>query len=147
MPADELNQILSESAGEVLETMFFTSVLGETFEKPGAAGWISATLSFRGSPSGRFGVRVPPDSARRIAAGFLGLEEEEVSAAQTGEVVCELCNMLCGSVLSRLEKDSLFELSHPEIDLAGVGCPEVHTACRLLELEDGVLGAWLALER
>ena len=35
--------------------------------------------------------------------------------AQIGQVVCELTNMLCGSVLSRIEKDTLFDLSSPRL--------------------------------
>jgi hypothetical protein len=43
------------------------------------------------------------------------VEEQELSQARAGDVVCELANMLCGSVLSRIGADFTFDLSHPEI--------------------------------
>ncbi|HSW51041.1 MAG TPA: SIS domain-containing protein, partial [Bryobacteraceae bacterium] len=123
MPENELSSMLADSAAEVLETMFFTSTTGDG-EPPTAVGEpnIRARLSFRGEPPGRFGVCASVETGRRIAASFLGTEEEEVTEAQIGEVVSELANMLCGSVLSRLEKETRFELSHPEIDPPGTEC-------------------------
>jgi hypothetical protein len=50
-----------------------------------------------------------------VGAGFLGREEAEVSDGQAGEVVCELANMICGSVLSRLESEETFQITHPEL--------------------------------
>ena len=145
MPASELDQMLFDSAAEVLETMFFTTVVGDAGNEACGAPWISAALSFRGNPPGEFGVRVPVASARRIAASFLGLDEESLLEPQIGEVVCELANMLCGSVLSRLERETRFELSRPELAAHETGCPEGHTACRVVEIEDGALGMWLEL--
>ena len=54
--------------------------------------------------------------------------------------------MLCGSVLSRLEKDSRFELASPAIDPPEAGCPECPTARCVFELEEGSLAVWLELE-
>jgi CheY-specific phosphatase CheX len=149
MPESDLGQLLSESATEVLETMFFTSTLSEQAPpEPVAGPGICATLSFQGDPPGRFGLRLPAGTARKIAASFLGKNEAEVSEIQIGEVVSELANMLCGSVLSRLEKETMFHLSHPEIDPAGVG-----RRCSLkgfhksLQMEEGTIGLWLDLEQ
>ncbi|MFB3776613.1 MAG: chemotaxis protein CheX [Bryobacteraceae bacterium] len=149
MAENELHQMLADSAAEVLETMFFTSVTEEG-DPPTAAGEpsICARLSFRGKPPGRFGVCVSIETGRRIAASFLGAEEEEVTEAQIGEVVSELANMLCGSVLSRLERETRFELSHPELDPAGNGCAFDPTAAhRLLAVEGGAVALWLELEQ
>jgi hypothetical protein len=55
--------------------------------------------------------------------------------------------MLCGSVLSRLEKDSRFELASPAIDPPEAGCPECPTAHCAFELEEGSLAVWLELEQ
>jgi CheY-specific phosphatase CheX len=145
MPVNELDQMLLDSAVEVLETMFFTAVAGDAAPEDSTAPRISARLTFRGNRPGTFGVRVPRETGRRIAASFLGQEEESLSESQIGEVICELANMLCGSVLSRLEKDTRFELALPEIAPQDAGCPDAPTACRLLELEDGTLAMWLAL--
>jgi hypothetical protein len=61
-------------------------------------------------------------------------------------VVCELANMLCGSLLSRWERDSRFELGPPELDLPGAAIPESAAVRRSFALEDGVLSVWLEWE-
>ena len=149
MPVSEAGQWLSEAAAEVLETMFFTTLATDTGESlpapPIAAPCLSVRLSFRGTLSGRLGIRVPPGTARRIAANFLGIEPAEATGAQIEDVLSELSNMLCGSVLSRLEGESVFELLHPEIGPPGPGwLPDHPAACRTLALEeDGALEVWL----
>lgn len=142
------DQALLESAAEVLETMFFTSVVGEGVPDSSPGPWVSADLCFRGSLSGRFGVRLPVTTALRIAASFLGEEEDSLTPDRAGEVVCELSNMLCGSVLSRLESEAAFELSHPHFDPQGSVFPdEGRPVHRLLESEDGPLALWLDLDQ
>ena len=79
----------------------------------GGAPACTAELRFQGNPSGGFRVSVPWKLARVVGAGFLGLEEVEVSDSQAEEVVCELANMICGSLLSRLESKSPFRITHP----------------------------------
>lgn len=149
MPVCELEQMLLDSTVEVMETMFFTGVMGETLERPRelpGAPWISARLSFRGSPSGSFGVRVSRETGRRIAATFLGVVEDSLVESQIADVIGELANMLCGSVLSRLEKETRFELSHAEIDPPDAADHTHHTAGRVLGLEEGAIAVWLELE-
>lgn len=147
MPGDELNQILSESTAEVLESMFFTSPLdcsvpsGRAMENS-----ISAGLFFRGTPPGRFGICASMDAARLLAASFLGEDAESVTEQQCGEVVCELANMLCGSVLSRMEKDTLFALTQPKIGEPESICPEHPSVCLEFALEEGSLLAWVFVE-
>jgi len=140
----ELEQMLYDSATEVFETMFFSAVLGEGPAEMGEGPWVSAALLFHGNPSGRFGVRLHADTGRKIAATFLGLEEEDVTEAKVGEVLCELSNMLCGSVLSRLEPETRFALSGPELNPADAdGLGEGYATHRSLEVEEGVLMLWL----
>jgi CheY-specific phosphatase CheX len=80
-----------------------------------------------------------------VGSGFLGKEEEEISDEQTGEVVCELANMFCGSALSRLEAQTTFRLSHPELVAAESGTPfELTGIARWFELESGSLAASLS---
>lgn len=145
----ELEQMLTDAVAEVLETMFFTS-LAEDGEPPApvTGPCVCTKLSFRGIPSGRLGVRVPLETARKMAATFLGVEEEAVTETQLGEVACELSNMVCGSVLSRVESEAPFELLHPEIGPRETGCPRKgQVAGRTIALEEGVLEVWLELEQ
>jgi CheY-specific phosphatase CheX len=148
MEMSKLDQMVSDCAIEVLESMFFTSLAGDgaSCENPDGP-WISARLSFHGNPTGRFGVRTGLDTGRKIAASFLGIEEDALTEPQIGEVVCELANMLCGTVVSRLEEDSRFELAPPSIDPPEAGCPECPTARCAFELEEGRLAVWLELEK
>jgi CheY-specific phosphatase CheX len=143
-----MDQALADSAVEVLESMFFTSRAEDGVPSENSHGpWISARLWFRGNPPGRFGIRTPLETGRKLSANFLGLEEDEIEESQIGEVVRELANMLCGSVLSLLERDSRFELSGPEIDAPEVCCPKSPTARRTLELAEGPLAMWIELEQ
>ncbi|MBV9266124.1 MAG: chemotaxis protein CheX [Acidobacteriaceae bacterium] len=147
MQGTDLQRIFLESASEVLETMFFTGVAEENSEEASGT-LLCAELSFRGRPSGRFGVRTPLATGRMIAASFLGLDESEVSDAQAGEVTCELTNMFCGSVLSRIEAGARFELMHPEVDPANTDWRQYPDSIGYtFGLEEGTMTLWMALEK
>ncbi|HEX4773875.1 MAG TPA: chemotaxis protein CheX [Bryobacteraceae bacterium] len=141
----DLQQIFLESASEVLETMFFTGIESEGPSELRSAEF-SAELVFRGIPSGRFGVQVPVETGEQIAANFLGAEE--VTSAQVDEVLCELCNMLCGSVLSRLATGARFELLHPEIDRNNLSWYDrPHAIGYTFGLEEGAITLWMVLDQ
>src|SRR5271169_5617214 len=128
MEPNDIQLGLAAAVEEVLETMCFTSVFGSgegAAPAPGEDGVpgeadagppaCTAELRFEGNPSGGCRVSVSRKLARVVGAGFLGLEEMEVTDSQTEEVVCELANMICGSVLSRLEREATFRITHPEL--------------------------------
>jgi CheY-specific phosphatase CheX len=143
MPPIDVQRIFLESASEVLETMFFTGVADENLPEDSAA-LICAELTFRGSPSGRFGVRLPVKTGRLIAASFLGLDESEIDDRQVADVVCELTNMFCGSVLSRVEAGARFELMHPEIDPSHSDWRQIPNAVGCtLGIEEGTVTLWM----
>ena len=147
MPGEQLNRFLSESAAEVLESMFFTSPLEtSTPTCPAMESCVSAGLFFRGTPPGRFGICASQDAARSLAASFLGEDPESINVRQCEEVVCELANMVCGSVLSRMEKDALFELTQPKIGEPESRLPENPSACFEFSLEEGSLLVWMQIE-
>jgi CheY-specific phosphatase CheX len=144
------DELLSIATKEVLETMFFTEVLGDAEPLTALESHqLTARLSFHGAPPGAFSLRVTRQAARAIAADFLGLDQEEqASETQTGEVICELANMICGSVLSRLERDARFELSSPVL-MSAAQAPEGTAAqafCRAFDLGCGVLTVSLELQ-
>jgi CheY-specific phosphatase CheX len=120
----EIVQALREATGEVLEKMFFVRTAAAGLEAPENAGVeMEARLGFTGEPGGWLGLRVTAAAARSIAADFLGAEEYELEERQIEEVVCELANMICGSLLSRLESQATFHLSSPAIVAPGAGGP------------------------
>ena len=152
MEPNEIQAALAATVEEVLETMCFASVLasaeGAAPPEDGGTPPITAELHFAGSPPGRFRVSVPMKLARTIGAGFLGREEAEVSDSQAGEVVCELANMICGSVLSRLESKETFQISHPELTSSEPAAgTDGASACRWFDLGDGLLTTSLELQR
>lgn len=111
--------ILCEAAEEVLETMFFTSAVPAGNSEPAAPRGFAVRVCFDGAPSGRFGLAIDEMPARRISSNFLGADDDAaLSDEQITEVLCELANMICGSVLSRLEANAMFDIDHPEA-LAG----------------------------
>ena len=120
MEPSEIQPALESAVGEVLETMCFATALASSegaapADDSSGPQLLTAQLNFQGSPPGQFRVCATPDLARVIAAGFPGQEETDVSDSEAQEVMGELANMICGSVLSRLESDAIFHLSHPEI--------------------------------
>jgi len=133
---------LRDSVKDVLEKMFFVETLGESYTAAAAsADQITAQLTFEGQPPGSLTMRVTSAAARQIAADFLGVDEQEVSELRVAEVVCELANMICGSVLSRMESATAFHLSTPEI----VAAPESpatspYSTVYGVELANGRLG-------
>jgi CheY-specific phosphatase CheX len=145
--ATELNPLLSNATAEVLEKMFFTSVAGEFVPREDArVDSVSARQSFRGTPSGSFGVRTSVATGRTIAANFLSVEQDALTETEVGEVICELANMLCGSVLSRLQDDARFELSTPRLEPLDAVQLQSATAFRSFELDEGPMVVWLRLE-
>ncbi len=150
MPESIEAQALSGASRDVLETMFFTEVLGEKagLASPDGAPGLEAHLRFEGQRSGEFRLRIAPAAARSVAGNFLGAEDEAgMPDSQVKDAICELANMICGSALSRLAADLAFELSHPELVTGEGGVNEwSETAARTFELENGWLIAAIRFE-
>jgi hypothetical protein len=146
MPESDWEQILPAAAEEVLETMFFSGVFGPAPEgAPESPPPLAAQLRFEGSPSGQLCLSVSPASARNLAGNFLAADDPEaLSAAELGAVLCELANMVCGSLLSRVESDCHFRLSSPSLFDAAEFPPSQYS--QSYDLGDGVLRLALALE-
>lgn len=146
MIAVDLTRVLAESASEVLETMYFTGIIGPLEEKPEGE-WVCTSLEFTGSRAGGLGVRAPLATARALAESFLGAGPKTVSTSQCFEVLGEMTNMICGAVLSRLARDGQFSLSHPRPEPEDwSGKWSRHTLAAMFELEEGALALWLDWE-
>ena len=65
-----------------------------------------------------------------------------ISERQACEVLCEMANMICGSVLSRLEPDAAFELLQPAIVPAGSAAG----VSRSVGCGDGAVALWIDLQ-
>src|SRR5262249_42163463 len=94
--------------------MFFLCALDEATEESTEYA-MAVGVEFEGEPPGSLTLRISCGAARSIAADFLGDYEESISNQQVCEVVCELANIVCGSVLSRIESNATFRLGSPRI--------------------------------
>jgi CheY-specific phosphatase CheX len=116
MPEPSLGTAVQESVVEVLEKMFFIRAFEEPLEEGESSGCsIAVFLAFEGDPPGSLTLRTTRAVGRSIAADFLGDDEAALSERQVEEVVCELANMICGAVLSRVESRAAFSLGSPQI--------------------------------
>ena len=148
----DLAALVHECCSEVLGSMYFTALLElkqlESIPGPPAcpAAPVCFSLQFTGDVSGRFGLHLEQVAARALAANFLGKDETDISPLEIGEVAGELANMLCGSLMSRVEGEHTFALSHPEADRPAPpyrGEP----LSFLLETDLGAIAIWILIER
>jgi hypothetical protein len=106
--------LLDSCCSQVLETMFFSPVVD--YADPGESVGVerlTTLLHFNGKPHGDLEIDIDPHVALLLAACFLGVEPEEVSATNVDEVMAEFANMTCGSALSSLGRVEYFHLETP----------------------------------
>lgn len=152
MPEPVLHAALRDSVTEVLEKMFFVPAMEETPPEGAGVmpceGQLAVEVAFEGQPSGRLVLCVSPCTARSIAADFLGEEADAMPEPKIGEVVRELANMVCGSVLSRVESATTFRLAAPRTLAAPPEAPfDEGATVYAVNLSDGVLTAMVTTER
>jgi CheY-specific phosphatase CheX len=142
-----LAQALAECTEEVLEQMFFVRPLSDpTREDLLDSPHLIADVDFAGEPSGHLILSVSQQAARSIAADFLAEEEPVLSEQQVGEVVCELANIICGSVLTRVEGKTLFRLGSPRLLVQGPQSKTQQGAVQSLNLWNGNLTVAMSTE-
>jgi|SRR5579884_2063595 len=113
MPLESTQEIMSDAAREIFETMFFIapeeSAPAEEWDKA-----IGAEVEFSGAACGRFEIELKEPLAQELAAGFSGvMDPSEMAPEAVPQVLCELANMICGATLSRMEPTALFRLKTP----------------------------------
>ena len=143
--AGQLPAVLGQVTEEVLESMFFTCIVGAAEPPPGEP-LLRTSLNFRdGRREGRCGLWISPAAATSMAASFLSLEPEELETSHVAQVMCELTNMLGGAALSQVFKDSELALSTPEFlgEAQDSAAPSEISAS--FQLEDGFLRVSLVM--
>ena len=75
---------------------------------------IHAELRFHGTYSGKFHLDITEEAGRSLATTFLGADED-VPKPEMASVICELTNMICGSMLSTLDGQADIHLDAPEL--------------------------------
>ncbi len=148
MQASDFIPLFSECCAEVLESMYFTTVLdSSSYTGQQAApqpAELAFSLRFQGEVHGAFGLHLGAPMARTLAANFLGEEEDSLTDVEVAEVVGELTNMICGSIVSRVEGTTKFALSHPEPFTPGPAEPDILTS--KLETDSGDLYTWISID-
>jgi len=139
--------LLHSCSENVLETMFFAPVFDEVdpADSIGCAR-VASRLHFHGKPSGDFEVDADPGAARSLAAGFLGIDDTEVTDSQINEVMTEFCNMTCGSALSSLGRVEYFNLEAPETSRPAAFAPAIDGVRRAFLLDGGTLAVCLRVD-
>jgi CheY-specific phosphatase CheX len=130
--ADQVSDFASvvvRVAAQVLETMFFEEAVPGPCEHGWLADALSVQVSFEGSHRGDFLLSVSADTARSIASGFLGLDPEELTGEQPGEVMLELANILCGALMSALWPESSLSLESPALVNSAHDVPNSKHCC------------------
>ena len=117
MPIDpsRLLPLTCEAAQEVLETMFFTTAAPAACAHAQPETLIAARVGFAGRPAGELSLTLSCGLARALAAGFLGVDFEELSEEAESQIACELANILCGAILSRVHPDCGVALEAPQL--------------------------------
>lgn len=146
MPMVERGSIIAEATADVLESMCFIEVLGDIPEmrSPGAD-WISAKLYFNGPRSGELGISAAPSTVKELAANFLGEDPTQLDSPECLEFLCELSNMICGSLLGRLKQESIYILSHP-INSPYLPNSQPNCTFKTFRVDGGELFVWLSVE-
>ena len=139
--------LLRSCSEHVLETMFFAAVF-DNADPAASTGCerVVSRLHFHGKPSGDFEVDADPGIARSLTAGFLGLDESDVTPVQEDEVMAEFCNMTCGAALSSLGRVEYFNLETPETSRPHEFVPVVDGVRRAFLLEGGTLSVCLRVD-
>lgn len=145
-----IHQALADSAREVLEKMFFVDLPdGAAYAGPGPGpAGIAAQVIFDGDPPGSLRLDLDMAVAQSVAADFLNEDQAELTPEQIKDVVCELANMICGSVLSRIESSATFRLAKPQIAVEHTPCPATFLGASFQAgMGDGALRAEIRMER
>lgn len=140
-----LSQQLTMAATEVLETMFFASVdaANEVAGCPDGDR-IGASLDFHGACAGRLALSLDRAAAEGLASNFFGGVGEGGPEEDSQSVMVELTNMVCGAMLSHLDRNSIFCLDTPkQLEPGEEATGEI---VRDLTLEDGLLRLAFSLQ-
>jgi CheY-specific phosphatase CheX len=79
--------------------------------------FLRSSVTIAGPQAISISVQVPQSLARKMAANFLGTDEEEISQPEMEDILKETANMLAGSFLSKLEASAAFKLLTPTVQM------------------------------
>jgi len=134
---------LKAATFEVFEGMFFLFPELPLLEPPRWKGpGVRAWVPVNGPRQFCIGLTVPESLARKMAANFLGLGNQEPTPEQIQDVVREGANMVAGSFLAREGASAAFHLQPPRSQTLDLGAPHFRLNLNhllfLVEEEEGL---------
>ena len=120
--SNQIDSYVETAAVQAFEVMCFAELTPAQEYMAIEGKRIVAQVDFDHEASGQMRMELPPAVAQAIAANFFGDDDGALSDTQVRSMVAELTNIICGSLLSRLNPTSLMMLSSPEIFMADEDC-------------------------
>jgi CheY-specific phosphatase CheX len=119
---DDTRQKLNEAAVAVFGNMYFTPI-ELLSEVPPPDKWhlhdkyVRATIAYSGPHSARMALYFPEELGTNIAAGFLGVDTDQLSTEQIVDTMREAANMIVGSFLGKLDPHGVCKLGIPAAEM------------------------------
>lgn len=150
---EKLWALLKNVTSEIFETMFFLFIeppQGEA-EAELLAQWqgpgLQTLISITGPQTFSFGLVLPLNLGREMAANFLGAQDT-LTDAEVVDVIKECTNMIGGSLLTHLNNAAAYQLSIPQGGLVALDKIPVQGPLRqLLNLDNFPLGLYVNVPR
>ena len=112
---DGHESVVAATAARVFEDLCFATVEQADPEAPVRVWDSVSVVGFRGARTGVLVARMAGVNTRQIAEAMLG-DDEGITQALEQDALGELCNVLCGNILSSvISSTAEFDLTHPRI--------------------------------
>ncbi|MCU0228801.1 MAG: chemotaxis protein CheX [Bryobacterales bacterium] len=127
------NQDLLDAVCEVLDRMYFAALGPAEDAMPAAdSALICMQVSFRGTLQGALWMRVYREAAMQLQDDFTAGSSQLALDDAARDAVGELCNIVCGSLLSNLDPHGEYRLDQPLPDKEmPFGGEQPHLSCAL----------------
>ncbi len=113
---EKICQNLTNVISEVLETMFFVFLEPQSGHLPKSSDFIGAKVAIKGSDSScEIEFLAQSRLLRKIAADFLGLDQEAANLVQCQDVLKEIGNMVAGNLVNICDPEARLELGIPTV--------------------------------
>ncbi|MEA3333865.1 MAG: chemotaxis protein CheX [Pseudomonadota bacterium] len=113
---EKITQNLTTVISEVLETMFFVFLEPQFGTFPKSPDFIGAKVAIKGSDSAyELKILAQLRLLQKIAADFMGLDQEIANLAQCQDVLKEIANMVAGNLVNICDPEAHFKLGIPTV--------------------------------
>jgi CheY-specific phosphatase CheX len=110
-----------------------------------APAFLKGEIEFQGKWSGKVKVYLPLELGRIMTENLMGSEEDEISESKTLDMVSELCNVLCGNLLSHMDKKAPHTLRIPQSQLLSLEEIEEDISHGGIAIDFDAEGRWFRL--